>query len=281
MKQHAPEQPPPRKPAAGLTLRQQAEERLHERRGEQPSAEELQQTPHELRVHQIELEIQNEELRQAQAALEVMRTRYFDLYDLAPVGYLTLNDKGLILEVNFSAATLLGVPKSQLVARPFSRFISPADVDPFYVFFRKLLTTGQPQVCGDLQVLQRAGPGFWATLQGNMITDATGATLINLILADITARKQAEAALRSSESQLQATLESTADGLLAVDNNGKVIKANRNFAELWQIPQSLLERYDDKALLAFVLEQLSDPEAFLERVQSQGLRIERGFREVV
>ena len=67
---------------------------------------------------------------------------------------------------------------------------------------------------------------------------------------------------------LQATLESTADGILAVDNKGKVIKANRRFAELWRIPQSLMDAGDDHALLNFVLEQLSDPDAFLQKEQS-------------
>src|ERR1035441_119915 len=88
------------------------------------------------------------------------------------------------------------------------------------------------------------------------------------ITTDISDLKRVEAELRRSETGLQATLESTADGILAVDNKGKVIKANRRFAELWRIPQSLMDAGDDQALLNFVLEQLSDPDAFLKKEQS-------------
>jgi PAS domain S-box-containing protein len=84
---------------------------------------------------------------------------------------------------------------------------------------------------------------------------------------DITSRKQSEAALLASEARLQAVFESTADGILAVDNNGKVVGANRRFADLWRVPQSLLESNDDKALLAFVLDHLCDPMAFQAKVQ--------------
>jgi PAS domain-containing protein len=96
---------------------------------ESRSPEGIRQTLHELRVHQIELEMQNEELRRAQAELEAARARYFDLYDLAPVGYCTLSEQGLILETNLTAATLLGVARGALVQQPISRFIFPEDQD--------------------------------------------------------------------------------------------------------------------------------------------------------
>ncbi len=86
-----------------------------------PSPEEIQKSFHELRVHQVELELQNEELRTAQRALEENRARYFDLYDLAPVGYCTLSEQGLILEANLTAANLLGETRGTLAKKPFSR----------------------------------------------------------------------------------------------------------------------------------------------------------------
>ena len=85
---------------------------------------------HELRVHQTELELQNEELRRVQVELEQARERYFDLYDLAPVGYCTLADKDQILEANLTMSSLLGVPRSALVKRALTRFIPPRHCAP-------------------------------------------------------------------------------------------------------------------------------------------------------
>jgi two-component system cell cycle sensor histidine kinase/response regulator CckA len=112
-------------------LRRQAEERLRKHPPDQgdDTPEQTADLVHELQVHQIELEMQNEELRQAQEKLEASRARYFDLYDLAPVGYFTLSEEGLILEANLTAATLLGVPRGSLAKRPIVRFLFRGDQD--------------------------------------------------------------------------------------------------------------------------------------------------------
>ena len=126
-------------------LRKQAEEIALEEEDPSPenndgmSPEETRQMLHELRVHQIELEIQNEELRRAQTGLEAARARYFDLYDLAPVGYCAISEKGLILEANLTAATMLGMARDALVKQPFNRFILPEDNDSNYLFVKKTL----------------------------------------------------------------------------------------------------------------------------------------------
>ena len=108
-------------------LRQKAEALARERAVQTPedcealSPEEIRKTLHELRVHQIELEMQNEALRTAHARIEAGRARYFELYDLAPVGYCTLSEQGLILEANLTAATLLGMACGDLIGQPISR----------------------------------------------------------------------------------------------------------------------------------------------------------------
>jgi PAS domain-containing protein len=108
------------------TLRQDAEQKvLHEpqviaRTAETNSPELMQTLIHELQVHQIELELQNEELRQKQAELDKSRSMYFDLYNLAPVGYCTLDVNGLILESNLTVCNLLGVTRSSIAMARFS-----------------------------------------------------------------------------------------------------------------------------------------------------------------
>ena len=121
-----PRQPPKRRdtPSAADELRRQAEARLDGLSAVASSVpEDVAAVVHDLRVHQIELEMQNEELRRAQLDLQASREKYFELFDLAPVGYLTLSDKSLVGNANFAAARLLGVERQQLVGRPFNDFI--------------------------------------------------------------------------------------------------------------------------------------------------------------
>jgi PAS domain-containing protein len=100
---------------------------------------------HDLHVQQIELELQNDELRGAQVDLEASRARYFDLYDMAPVGYFTLDTNGLILQANLTGAIQLGVARGALVNQPLGRFVAADDADKFYLIRRQLLSTGSPQ----------------------------------------------------------------------------------------------------------------------------------------
>ncbi len=148
--------------AQAAEVRRRAEERLREKQrrqrskvGDQATAGETQRLVHELQVHQIELEMQNEELRRTQVELEASRARYFDLYDLAPVGYCTLNEKGLIHEGNLTAAAMLGVARNALVNQPLSRFILYEDQDIYYTFRKQLFEIGTPKTC-ELRML-RAG----------------------------------------------------------------------------------------------------------------------------
>ena len=131
-------------------LRKRAEEiaRSNEAKTRQSMLpDEAGQVLHELQVHQIELEIQNEELRRTQGKLELMLAHYFDLYDLAPVGYFTLGENGLIIEANLTAADLLGVARDNLINRPLTQFIIKEDRALFYLHRKQLFETDAPQTC--------------------------------------------------------------------------------------------------------------------------------------
>jgi PAS domain S-box-containing protein len=155
---------------------------------------------HELRVHQIELEMQNEELRRTEEALEISRARYFDLYDLAPVGYFTLSEQGLILEANLTAAKLLGVPRGTLAKQPLSRFILPEDQDIYYLHRKALLETGAPQAW-ELRVLKKDAAPFWVRVEATTAQDADGVSIWRAVMSDITERKFDEAEKAKLEAQ--------------------------------------------------------------------------------
>ena len=158
---------------------------------------------HELQVHQIELEMQNEELRRAQEEIEKSRSKYVDLYDFAPVGYFTLNKKGQIVEVNLTGASLLGVERARLLKTPFSSFIMPEDQDFFWRFRRTSLGNPGRQSC-ELRLNRRASGPLWVALESMSIEAPDGNLIgIRLALMDVMERKRSEEALRESEKRLQ------------------------------------------------------------------------------
>ncbi|MES2824500.1 MAG: ATP-binding protein [Pseudomonadota bacterium] len=147
---------------------------------------------HQLQVHQIELEMQNEELRRTQWQLDAARIRYFDLYDLAPVGYCTLDEQGMIIEANLMAARLLGCDRTALVKQPLSRFIVKADQDSYYLHRKLLLELTDPQSC-ELRMLNGDGTSFWASLASTYDKNPEGTPLLRMVMSDISERKKAAA----------------------------------------------------------------------------------------
>ncbi|MDP1530219.1 MAG: GGDEF domain-containing protein [Rhodoferax sp.] len=154
-------------------------------------ATDVQHLLHELQVHQIELELQNEALRQSHLALEEARARYFDLYDLAPVGYLTLGVDGLILEANLTAATLLGVDRRALVQRPLHAFVAKEDQDSFYLLCRQLRETGAPQ-SREVRMNCMGGRQLWVHLIATATTNVAAVGALRVVLSDISTLKSIE-----------------------------------------------------------------------------------------
>ncbi len=208
--------------AAAELLRQQAEARL--RTAAAPSIgnidalslDAVRRMLHELRVHQIELEMQNEELRVSQLALDTARARYFELYDLAPVGYCTVSEQGLMTQANLTVAGLLGVSRGALVKQALTRFIHSDDEDTYYLHRKALATSGKPQSC-ELRLVRTDGSHFWVQLAVTAAQEADGAPELRVAITDINARKQAEIALRGSEDRYTALFNSMDEGFCVIE----------------------------------------------------------------
>jgi PAS domain S-box-containing protein len=173
---------------AARTLRQQAEDGLKARpvaKSQPLTRDEANRLICELQVHQIELELQNEELRRVQMELDAARERYFALYDLAPVGYCTINEQGLIMEANLHAAVLLGMTRNTLVQQPITRFILKEDHDIFSRHRQQLLTTGAPRT-DEVRMVKGDGTVIRVYLLATSAHDGDGLPVCHLVLSDAT-----------------------------------------------------------------------------------------------
>jgi PAS domain S-box-containing protein len=168
------------------------------------SLDDIRHALHELRVHQIELESQNDVLRRTQTELDAARARYFELYDLAPVGYCTLNEHELILEANLTAAALLGVPRGALANQPITRFILGESQDDLHFRRKQLSATGTPQAW-KLRMSKSDGTEFWAWIEATVIQRSVGTRVCHIALIDINERLNADLASKRSEEALRQT----------------------------------------------------------------------------
>lgn len=161
---------------------------------------------HELRVYQIELEKQNEELRRVQLALGESRDRYIDLYEFAPVGYITLNKNGIIMEANLRAAKLFGVERIKLINRHFTHYINPKDSDRWHHYF----LTARKQVDNQAIELSLSSTerAFWyAHLDCLTIKENDEFQVLRITITDITTRKLMESVWQEQETRLNLAVE--------------------------------------------------------------------------
>jgi len=195
----------------GDSLRKRAEKILSQK----PEAvrkipvEDIKRLIHELDVYQIELDMQNDELRKAQAEIELSRAKYVDLYDFAPVAYFTLTATGRIEEVNLTGAKLLGVERTNLVNRDFRLFIAPEFMSLFESHRLEVLASDSVQKC-ELKLIRKDGTSLDASLESLSLKSGDGSaslgdealaqsSLIRSAMSDITERNKAQMALRESE----------------------------------------------------------------------------------
>ena len=170
---------------------------------------------HELQVHQIELEMQNEALCQTQMALEASRDRFVDFYEFAPVGYLTLNDKGLIVDINQTAALLLGAVRAKLLQCRFSSLVSTGDADRWHSHFFGALKQDQKRDC-ELALRRKDGSLIEVELNSLRLAKGELAPTLRVVLTDITKRKQAERQLAAMSAGLEQQVSDRTKQLRAV-----------------------------------------------------------------
>lgn len=232
---------------------------------------------HELETLQIELETQNKDLRLAHGEIEESRTKYADFYDFTPVGYLTFSGKGLISELNLTAAALLGFDRSRLVAKPFTLFISAGYQDTFHHHLRKVLQSEEKQAC-ELVLKKKDGTLFHAQLE-SLPVKANGQRVVRTILTDISERKQTEETLRKNEQLLKKTLDSLLDAVFVTDaTTMQILRCNKTASAMFgYTPDEMIGRCPD--FLHVDQEALEDFRNHLYRaIEREGFLHLRDFR---
>ena len=216
------------------SLRAKAEGQLAQNTSAFPEIKE--KTPdeliHELRVHQIELEMQNEELKRAQLALEEMRDKYMGLYDFAPIGYFTFTREALIKEINLTGALLLGIERKKLINGRFRQFIVPEDFEKWDRHIISMFKQGDKQRC-ELSLKREGGSTFNALFESIRLDAGDGTFVVRTAVSDITERKCMEA-------EQQHTLKSLKD-------------INHELALLYKVSSVLSRTIDMKELFDIVL----------------------------
>jgi PAS domain S-box-containing protein len=222
----------------GSELRRCAEEKLKEMssRSEELSGESHERMAtliHELEVHQIELKMQNDELRRVQGELESTRDRYTHLYDFAPVGYFTVSEKEIIDEVNLTGAAMIGIERNLLIGKPFFRLVYKDDQKIFYKLRKALLETEKPQSC-ELRLVKKDGHEFHVCLECMVIKIRDDdLRQIRAAVSDITERKLAQAQRSKLITKLQKALSEvkTLRGFLPICANCKDIRNDKGYWE--------------------------------------------------
>lgn len=211
--------------------------------------------------------------KQAETALRESEEQLRDLFENATDLIQSIGSDGQFLYVNDAWRKTLGYSDPEIAQLTVFDIIhpstSPKYTEILYQYVVKKTITENTVYPESIQIIFITKSNQQILLEGSISCKFAEGSLVQIraILRDITARKQAEDALAKSVSLLQATFDSTADGILATDSTGKIVTFNREFVEMWGIPEEVMVLRDDEATVAFVLEQLKDPQAFRDQVE--------------
>jgi two-component system sensor kinase FixL len=227
------------------SLRTNAESQLVHTSPATPSVRSAEELLHELQMHQIELEMQNEELRRAQVVLEESRDRYVDFYDFAPAGYITLGSNATIADINFAGARLLGMDRNKLWNKRFASFVAPQDHDLWYQHFLAVKQHDSKLAC-ELRILRNDGAPLFVHLDSIRLIKVDKEIVVRIALTDISELKRAEIALQESEAQRRMlehweVLRASLDGFWTVDaTNGRILEVNERYCSMMGYSQEEL-----------------------------------------
>jgi len=265
----------PATPHNAAELRSQAEAKLNERKKKTaaPPAKEsdLQRLVHELEVHQIELEMQNEEIMQSRAQVEAVLRKYTDLYDFAPIGYFTLARDGAIHQTNLAGANLLGVERAALIKRRFGVFVSAQSGTTFSDFLDDVFTSSSKKTC---EVTLRKDGSAPLLVHIEAIKKDEQPEVCHTAVVDITERRNMQEALRVSETRYRRLFESAKDGILILDaETGIIVDMNPFLIKMLGYSH---EPFKGKAVweLGFFKDVAASKENFVELQQREYIRYE-------
>ncbi len=220
----------PRRPTGSgdAQLRQLAERQLAPVAGTgETEGREMERLVHELQVHQIELELQNEELRSARDEADALLTQFTELYDFAPVGYLSVNEAGVVTQANRAIGQLLQIERSPLIGRRFGLLLQEADRVAFSDFLRGIFT-GTPQKPMELSLEGDTGTSHWCRLEATL---PPGAAECHITATDLTERRAAETGLLQAEQFARDALDALSANIAIIDGSGTIIRVNQGWTD--------------------------------------------------
>lgn len=220
---------------------------------------------HDLQVHKIELEMQNDQLQKANLALEISTQRYRDRYEFAPVGYLSISAQGLITEFNWKALSMFGLKHNKLNQYRFAQFVDDVDKSRWQtMFFNMKKQSEGEELSFDIQLINNEGVVFHANVNSLRMHDEVKTELLRIAVIDITDRKLAIEKQQSLVDQHHEILNSAMNGFWIVDLNGRFMEVNATYcemsgyslAELLKMQISDIEAMESASDTAFHIQQV-------------------------